>query len=69
MQVVYKSDPQFTKNCKSGHDEKIKTNNATFTNEIYNICNNAFVSAGPLVITHTETTTTGFDVRYSIENV
>ncbi|CAG2228063.1 unnamed protein product [Mytilus edulis] len=67
LQVVYKSDPQFPKVCKAGHDEKIKTNNASFTNAIYNICNNNFVSAGPLVITHTETTTTGFDFRTIFE--
>ncbi|CAG2242592.1 unnamed protein product [Mytilus edulis] len=67
LQVVYKTDPQFAKDCKGGHDEKIKTNNASFTNAIYNLCNNALVSAGPLVITHTETTTTGFDFRTIFE--
>lgn len=69
--MVYKTDRglKFAKDCKSGHDEKIKTNNATFTNEIYDTCNNVFVSVGPVVITNSETTTTGFDVSYSCGQV
>ncbi|CAC5361487.1 unnamed protein product [Mytilus coruscus] len=62
LQMVYKTDQnQFAKDCKSGHDEKIITNNASLTNDIYNICNIPnVVSAGPVVITNTMTTTTGF---------
>ncbi|XP_052070983.1 uncharacterized protein LOC127709457 isoform X3 [Mytilus californianus] len=66
LQVVYKTDGKFAKDCKSGHDDKIKTNNASFTNDIYNRCNIPnVVSVGPVVITNTETTTTGFDLRTS----
>ncbi|CAC5408154.1 unnamed protein product [Mytilus coruscus] len=66
LQVVYKTEGGFAKDCKSGHDEKIITNNASLTNDIYNICNIPnVVSAGPVVITNTQTITTGFDFRTS----
>ncbi|VDI24739.1 CUB and sushi domain-containing protein, partial [Mytilus galloprovincialis] len=65
LQVVYNSYGHFAKDCKAGHEDKIRTNNASLMNEIFNTCNNAFVSAGPVVITKTQTTTTGFDYRTS----
>lgn len=65
LQVAYKSNPGFAKNCKAGHDDKIRANNASLTNDIYNICNIAnLVTVGPVVITNTQTTTVGFDVRF-----
>ncbi|VDH98941.1 Hypothetical predicted protein [Mytilus galloprovincialis] len=66
LQVAYKSTVQgkFAKDCKAGHDDKIRANNASLTNDIYNICNIAnLVSVGPVVITNTQSSTTGFDFR------
>ncbi|VDI46203.1 Hypothetical predicted protein [Mytilus galloprovincialis] len=70
IQVVYKTDQnKFAEDCKAGHDDKIKINNASLTKDIDNICNNNLVSAGPLVITNTETTAKGFGCNSGYNNV
>ena len=48
--------------CVNGHKQMLINNTQIFTQEIFDICNSAFVTVGEVEITKMESTTSSFSV-------